>query len=249
MPPSRIRCWSCAARTRISPNAPVDDARRLAQLESSNQRLETSVSLPGRTNAAGDCLQGVAGQLARRSATTQLDSPWRVLHARHRPLTWHCSDSHNSAFTSVAETLAHATQRERSSMRTSRAPLCAIFLVASTSVASAAGLQGDYVEARTAGRFHRSLHFQRRGVHHRQPGCDGVESQAGVWQGTDLSGLCVAAAVRGTTTFSEDQPAQAAAVLIVDQKASPRQREALVRWPRSWAAPGSETWSRSRPLG
>ena len=51
----------------------------------------------------------------------------------------------------------------------------------------------------------------------------------GAWKGTDLSGLCVAAAVRGTTTFSEDQPDKAAAVLIVDQKASPPQREALVK--------------------
>ena len=41
----------------------------------------------------------------------------------------------------------------------------------------------------------------------------------GTWKGTDLSGLCVAAAVRGTTTFSADQPDKAVAVLIVDQKA------------------------------
>jgi hypothetical protein len=44
----------------------------------------------------------------------------------------------------------------------------------------------------------------------------------------DLQGLCVAAAVRGTTTFSEDKPEQALAVVIVDEKASPQQREALV---------------------
>jgi hypothetical protein len=43
-----------------------------------------------------------------------------------------------------------------------------------------------------------------------------------------LSGLCVAAAVDGTTTFSEDQPEKADSVLIVDAKADTRQREALV---------------------
>ena len=51
----------------------------------------------------------------------------------------------------------------------------------------------------------------------------------GAWQGTDVSGLCVAAAVRGTTTFSEDQPEKALAVLIVDEKASAAQREALIK--------------------
>ena len=35
-------------------------------------------------------------------------------------------------------------------------------------------------------------------------------------RGVDLSGLCVAAAVDGTTTFSEDQPEKAESVLIVD---------------------------------
>ncbi len=39
---------------------------------------------------------------------------------------------------------------------------------------------------------------------------------SGSWKGVDLAGLCIAAAVNGSTTFSEDQPEQAAAVLIVD---------------------------------
>jgi len=34
--------------------------------------------------------------------------------------------------------------------------------------------------------------------------------------------------VRGTTTFSEDKPAEARSVLIVDEKANAKQREALV---------------------
>ena len=51
----------------------------------------------------------------------------------------------------------------------------------------------------------------------------------GSWQGTDLSGLCVAAALRGTTTFSEDRPEKATCVLIVDEKATATQRDALVQ--------------------
>src|SRR5208337_170229 len=54
---------------------------------------------------------------------------------------------------SIHETLAHSTQREHSSMRNSLAALCGSLLVLSTSVANATGLQGDYVEARTADVF------------------------------------------------------------------------------------------------
>jgi len=114
-------------------------------------------------------------------------------------------------------------------MRYSLAVLCGALLVLGTSVANAAGLQGDYVEARTADVFTGPC------ISNAEVFISGSEAvmawkiNRGAWKGTDLSGLCVAAAVRGTTTFSEDQPDQAAAVLIVDQKASPPQREALVK--------------------
>ena len=52
----------------------------------------------------------------------------------------------------------------------------------------------------------------------------------GSFDGVDLSGLSVAAAVQGTTTFSEDKPEQARSVLIVDEKAD--------------AAPARRPWSR-----
>ncbi len=55
----------------------------------------------------------------------------------------------------------------------------------------------------------------------------------GSWNGVDLSGLCVAAAVNGTTTFSEDKPEKASAVLIVDAKASDSQRAALIDMAKS----------------
>ena len=113
-------------------------------------------------------------------------------------------------------------------MRNSLAALYGTLLVLSTSVANAAGLQGDYVEARTADVFTGPC------ISNAEVFISGSEAvmawkiKQGSWKGTDLSGLCVAAAVRGTTTFSEDQPDKAAAVLIVDQKASPLQREALL---------------------
>jgi hypothetical protein len=50
----------------------------------------------------------------------------------------------------------------------------------------------------------------------------------GSWSGVDLAGLSVAAAVRGNTTFSKDDPALAESVLMVDESATPAQREALV---------------------
>ncbi len=43
----------------------------------------------------------------------------------------------------------------------------------------------------------------------------------GSWKGVDLRGLCVAAAVSGNTTFSEDDPAKARPCLIVDSRADP----------------------------
>jgi hypothetical protein len=57
----------------------------------------------------------------------------------------------------------------------------------------------------------------------------------GAWDGVDLAGLSVAAAIRGNTTFSEDDPSQARSVLIVDERATPRQREALIAMAKSLA--------------
>jgi hypothetical protein len=50
----------------------------------------------------------------------------------------------------------------------------------------------------------------------------------GSWGGIKLDGLIVAAAVRGSNTFSEDRPADARSVVIVDSRATPEQSEALV---------------------
>ena len=114
-------------------------------------------------------------------------------------------------------------------MRNSLAALCGTLLILSTSVANAAGLQGDYVEARTADVFTGPCISNSEVFISGSQAVMAWKVNQGAWQGTDVSGLCVAAAVRGTTTFSEDQPEKALAVLIVDEKATAAQREALIK--------------------
>ena len=82
-------------------------------------------------------------------------------------------------------------------------------LILSTSLASAAGIQGDYVEARTADVFTGPCISNSEVFITGNQAVMAWKVNQGSWKGTDLSGLCVAAAVRGTTTFSEDQPDKA----------------------------------------
>lgn len=114
-------------------------------------------------------------------------------------------------------------------MRNSLAALCGTLLILSTSVANAIGLQGDYVEARTADVFTGPCISNSEVFISGSQAVMAWKVSQGAWQGTDVSGLCVAAALRGTTTFSEDQPEKALAVLIVDEKATAAQREALIK--------------------
>lgn len=114
-------------------------------------------------------------------------------------------------------------------MRNSLAVLCGTLVVLNPSFASAAGLQGDYVKARTADVFTGPCISNAEVFVTGNQAVMAWKVRQGTWKGTDLSGLCVAAAVRGTTTFSADQPEKAAAILIVDQKATPQQRDALVK--------------------
>jgi len=106
--------------------------------------------------------------------------------------------------------------------------LSAILVTVASSVAGAAGIRGDYVEARTADVYTGPC-FSNAEVF--LTGSQAVlawKVTEGTYNGVDLAGLSVAAAVQGTTTFSEDDPAHARAILIVDEKADSRQRDALV---------------------
>jgi Protein of unknown function (DUF1326) len=94
--------------------------------------------------------------------------------------------------------------------------------------ASAAGIRGDYVEARTADVFTGPCFSNAEVFISGNRAVMAWKVTEGSWNGVDLRGLCVAAAVDGTTTFTEDQPEKAESVLLVDANADARQREALV---------------------
>ena len=111
-------------------------------------------------------------------------------------------------------------------MRKLLAVLCGILIT--TGPTRAAEIQGDYLEARTAdiytGPCFSNAEIFITGNH----AVMAWKVTSGSFQGVNLKGLSVAAAVRGSTTFSEDRPEQATAVLIVDERADSQQREALV---------------------
>ncbi|HMB07050.1 MAG TPA: DUF1326 domain-containing protein [Isosphaeraceae bacterium] len=117
----------------------------------------------------------------------------------------------------------------------SLAALCGAVVIAGSSAAGAAGIRGDYIEARTADVYTGPC-FSNAEIF-----IDGNQAvlawkvTEGSFQGVDLSGLSVAAAVKGSTTFSVDRPEQARAVLIVDERADAKQREALVALAKSLA--------------
>jgi Protein of unknown function (DUF1326) len=111
--------------------------------------------------------------------------------------------------------------------------ICVTCLALSASLANAAGIRGDYVEARTADVFTGPCFSNAEVFIYGNHAVMAWKVTEGSWQGVDLSGLCIAAAVNGTTTFSEDNPEKAAAVLIVDAKASASQREALIDMAKS----------------
>jgi hypothetical protein len=89
-------------------------------------------------------------------------------------------------------------------------------------------LKGDYVEARTADVYTGPCFSNAEVFITGHQAVMAWKVTEGSWKGVDLNGLSVAAAVLGTTTFSEDIAKSAKSVLIVDKKATPAQRDALV---------------------
>lgn len=93
---------------------------------------------------------------------------------------------------------------------------------------NAASIQGDYIEARTADVFTGPCFSNSEVFLSGNHAVVAWKVRTGSWAGQDLSGLVVAAAVRANTTFSEDSPERAEAVVIVDDRATKAQSEALV---------------------
>src|SRR5512135_3398221 len=106
----------------------------------------------------------------------------------------------------------------------SLAALCGALVLAGSSVAGAAGIRGDYIEARTADVYTGPCFSNAEVFIYGNQAVLAWKVTEGSFQSVDLSGLSIAAAVKGSTTFSEDKPEQARAVLIVDEKADSQQR-------------------------
>jgi hypothetical protein len=112
------------------------------------------------------------------------------------------------------------------------AALCGVLAVVGASPAGAAGIRGEYVEARTNDVFtgpcfsNAEIYAEIYITGHQAVMVWKVTE--GSYQGVNLAGLSVAAAVKGTSTFDADTEDQAQSVLIVDKSATPRQHEALV---------------------
>lgn len=120
-------------------------------------------------------------------------------------------------------------------MLKSMTALCGALVLAGSSAAGAAGVRGDYIEARTADVYTGPCFSNAEVFIYGNQAVLAWKVTEGSFDGVDLSGLGIAAAIRGTTTFSEDAPGRAQAVLIVDEKADSQQRAALVAMAKSLA--------------
>ena len=89
-------------------------------------------------------------------------------------------------------------------------------------------VRGDYIEARTADVYTGPCFSNAEVFITGKHAVLAWKVTEGTWKGVDLKGLTIAAAVEGSSTFSEDSPAQAKSVLIVDKTATATQREALI---------------------
>jgi hypothetical protein len=109
----------------------------------------------------------------------------------------------------------------------------AIFAVASVSFAAevvpARNVSGNYIEARTADVYTGPCFANGEVEQVGQEAVFGWKIKNGAWQGVDVTGLSVVAAVRAEHTIGNltEKVNRAKAVLFVDEKATPEQRAAL----------------------
>jgi hypothetical protein len=110
--------------------------------------------------------------------------------------------------------------------------LVAIALVLMAAPAYAAGITGQYIEARTCdvwtGPCFANAEMNIGGKH----AVIGWKIEKGSFDAVPLGGLSVVAIVAATDTLGLEQTGPAKAVLIVDEQANSKQREALVRFAR-----------------
>ena len=113
-------------------------------------------------------------------------------------------------------------------MTATLAALCGVLALTGHGLATKAQVRGEYIEARTADVYTGPCFSNAEVFIAGDRAVLAWKVTEGSWDGVDLSGLSVAAAVKGTNTFSQDDPERARSVLIVDEAATPEQREALV---------------------
>jgi Protein of unknown function (DUF1326) len=94
----------------------------------------------------------------------------------------------------------------------------------------AQGISGDYLEARTADVYTGPCFANSEMDLAGKQAVVAWHVREGAWQGVPLGGLSVVAAVRSAATLGDPfgGPVHAAALIVVDQRATPAQRDALV---------------------
>jgi len=94
----------------------------------------------------------------------------------------------------------------------------------------APGISGDYLEARTADVYTGPCFANSEMDLAGKQAVVAWHVREGAWQGVPLGGLSVVAAVRSAATLGDPfgGPLHAAALIVVDQRATPEQRDALV---------------------
>jgi hypothetical protein len=102
--------------------------------------------------------------------------------------------------------------------------------VAAVAPAAAPGISGDYLEARTADVYTGPCFANSEMDLAGKQAVVAWHVRQGAWQGVPLGGLSVVAAVRSAATLGDPfgGPLHAAALIVVDQRATPQQRDALV---------------------
>jgi hypothetical protein len=112
---------------------------------------------------------------------------------------------------------------------------CALLTLLGSGPAGAAQIKGDYIESRTADIFTGPCFSNAEVFITGHQAVMAWKVTEGSWDGVDLKGLSVAAALKGNTTFSEDRPKETHSVLIIDERANARQREALIAFAKHMA--------------
>src|SRR4051794_22362936 len=109
--------------------------------------------------------------------------------------------------------------------------LTALALAVVALPASAAGITGKYVECRTCDVWTGPC-FANAEMTAGKNAVMGWKVESGTLDGAKLDGLSVVAIVDASDTLGLEQTGEARAVLIVDEKASAAQRDALVKFAR-----------------